>query len=408
MSVDVIQDRKRLSQNELILYLSLIAIAALLVCVYYLRRGIYSPRIGYNIVDLLINYIQFGAVRRGLSGSIVYLSRIDLAHVPFVLYGVSAVSFVVASFFLLRRMTAYAIEYIPFLIFLAGLLLFWSAEMGKTDIVVAVVLIAMALALVNGQIVLASVLLVIGVLVHEVCAIYGLPLLAALLIDDGRYKQFKWRSFAWSAAVLAAGAILYEATMMLPRSSNSVIVATIESELRSIQLDPSLVPQAFYFHLGGARAVKTAMCIVDGSNNRTIQLLITLTMVAVAIISLSGTRPAKWVLPVFVSAPSILFLWLTGLDMSRWVALGILNVWIFCAIRNFAPFERESRRFVWASVFCAAAMAVILYPKTVYVSGNYLYPSPILEKVLEMAVGRPTYKTQEECDPTWRSLLSQD
>src|SRR4029077_5231103 len=122
MRVEIIQDRKRLSQNELILYLSLIAIAALLVCVYYLRRGIYSPRIGYNIVDLLINYIQFGAVRRGLSGSIVYLSGIDLAHVPFVLYGVSAVALVVASFFLLRRMTTYAIEYIPFLIFLAGLL----------------------------------------------------------------------------------------------------------------------------------------------------------------------------------------------------------------------------------------------------------------------------------------------
>ena len=177
------------------------------------------------------------------------------------------VSLVIVSFFLLRRMTAYAVEYIPFLIFLAALLLFWSTEMGKTDIVVAVILVAMGLAVVNGQIVLASALLVVGVLVHEVSAIYGLPLLAALLIDDGRYRQFKWRSFAWSAAVLAAGAILYEATMLLPHSSNSAIVATIESEIRSTQLDQSLVPQAFYFHLGGARAVKTAMCTVESSKS---------------------------------------------------------------------------------------------------------------------------------------------
>ena len=85
--------------------------------------------------------------------------------------------------------------------------------------------------------------------------------------------------------------------------------------------------------------------------------------------------------------------------MSRWVALGILNIWIFCAIRNCAPFEHESRRWVWARVLCAAAMAPILYPKTVYVSGNYLYPSPVLEKVLETAIGPPIYKTQEDCDP---------
>jgi hypothetical protein len=407
MTVDTIQDRRKLSQNELLLYLSFIAAAALLVCFYYLRRGLYSPRIGYNIVDLSINYIQFGAVRRGLTGSIAYLSGIDFAHIPFVLYAVSALSLVILSFFMLRHMTVSAVESIPFLIFLAALLLFWSTEMGKTDIVVAVILVAMGLAVVNGQIVLASALLVVGVLVHEVSAIYGLPLLAALLVDDGRYKQFKWRSFAWSAAVLAAGAILYEATMLLPHSSNSAIVATIESEIRSTQLDQSLVPQAFYFHLGGARAVKTAMCTVE-SSNRIIQLLITLAMIAVAIFSLSGTRPAKWILPIFVSVLSILFLWTTALDMSRWVALGILNIWIFCAIRNCAPFEHESRRWLWARVLCAAAMAPILYPKTVYVSGNYLYPSPVLEKVLETAIGSPIYKTQEDCDPTWRSLLSQD
>ena len=44
-------------------------------------------------------------------------------------------------------MTACAVEHIPFLILLAGLLLFWSAEMGKTDIVVAVILVAIALAI---------------------------------------------------------------------------------------------------------------------------------------------------------------------------------------------------------------------------------------------------------------------
>jgi hypothetical protein len=142
--------------------------------------------------------------------------------------------------------------------------------------------------------------------------------------------------------------------------------------------------------------------------NRTIQLFITLAMIAIAIFSLSGVRPAKWILPILITAPSALFLWTTGLDMSRWVALGILNVWIFCAIRNFAPFEHESRRLVWARALCAAAMVPILYPKTVYVSGNYLYPSPLLEKVLETAIGPPAYKSQDDCDPAWRSLLSQD
>ena len=382
------------------------AILLLATIIHYDHNGAESVqpalRIAYNVVGLGINWIQFGGVRRGLVGSIIYLGGFELRYAPLILYGASYLAFIMMSFFMLRRMTINANSYLPFLLIFAALLLFWSRDIGRTDMLVAAILIAAALALVDGRIVLASLFIAVGVLVHEAAAIYGLPLLAAILTGKRRYTRFRLDTLVSSAAIIAAGVAIYGLIPIAPHSDNRTIVATITSEDPSIHLDQYTVSLAFYDNLGGMRALETSICTIYGLNHF-VQLFIALMMISVAIISLNGMRRVEWIHPVIASFLPIIFLWAIAEDMSRWVTLAIFNVWIVSAVWNSAPVEDGGRRWVWARVVCAAAIASLLYPRV----GYDWYPSPLIEKAIEVAIGHPDYKTQEQCDPGWLSLLSQ-
>jgi hypothetical protein len=152
MSLTIDRDRKRLSQTELILALSAIAILLAIKLPYdQWWRGI---RHDYPIVGLAINYVQFGAVPRGLLGSIIYLSHVKLIYAPIIVQGASTAALIILSFFMLRRMKVRRVDYFSFLIVFTVLLLYWSTDIGRTDIVVAVILVAAALALADGRILL--------------------------------------------------------------------------------------------------------------------------------------------------------------------------------------------------------------------------------------------------------------
>src|SRR5271165_5254751 len=97
---------------------------------YILYYGIF---LDYIIVYLGVNYFQFGAVRRGLVGSIIYLSGVNLVFGAFLLYGISLVFFITVAFVVLRRMPTSANAHLPFVVVLGALLLFWSTDVGRTD-----------------------------------------------------------------------------------------------------------------------------------------------------------------------------------------------------------------------------------------------------------------------------------
>jgi hypothetical protein len=137
-----------------------------------------------------------------------------------------------------------------------------------------------------------------------------------------------------------------------------------------------------------------------------IQPFIALTIIALTVFALSQARRIKWTLPIVASMPSILFLWMTGIDTSRRTPLGVLNVWTVCAVRNCKLAEDD--RWAWARVICAAAILLALYPNVVRIRWSIVYASSLIEGAIEKAIGYPAYKTMDECDPTWRSVLSQD
>jgi len=128
-------------------------------------------------------------------------------------------------------------------------------------------------------------------------------------------------------------------------------------------------------------------------------------MIALTTFSLSGPHRLQWTAPAVASVPPMLFLWLVASDMSRWTAFSILSVWIVCAVRSRVPVDHGSGR-VLARGAAAVAVLVLLYPSTVNVFAAFPFPSPLIEKAVESIIGPAEFRSFDDCDPTWRSVLT--
>jgi hypothetical protein len=92
----------------------------------------------YNLLTLAINYFQFGALRRALVGSVIYLSGIELVTGAYLLYGVSFILILIGAYVSLRRISQTGGAVLPFVLILGALLLsgprtsaeltFWSPQ----------------------------------------------------------------------------------------------------------------------------------------------------------------------------------------------------------------------------------------------------------------------------------------
>jgi hypothetical protein len=403
-------DSKRLRSQ---IYPALICVSLFVI---FAAKFIYDGRrsqgrhLEYHLIWLANNYFQFGAMRRALVGSVIYVSGVDLVTAAYLLYGISFFLVLLFAYVFLRRITQAGGALLPFALILGALLLFWSEEVGQTDILVAAILLAAALALIDGRVVLASLCLAIGFQIHEVTAIYGLPLAAALLLQGSRYKKYQSTTGAIAASILIGGILFYVALWFLPRASDNFVAETIRSRLPvNYPFDSFKSKFATFIILGGIRAEVDSMCLVTHSVHHYIKPFIALLMVALAGASMSegtseGTR-LRWALAVIATVPPIVFLWLTAIDMGRWAALAILNVWILCASSDFEPVTGV-KRWAWVRAAGAAAMVPLLFPLTIPVHFFGAYPSPLIEGGIEKVIGHPAIRTFDECDPTWRASLS--
>jgi hypothetical protein len=383
--------------------------------VIFVAKFIYDGRrsqgrhLEYHLIWLANNYFQFGAMRRALVGSVIYVSGVGLVTAAYLLYGISLFLVLLFAYVFLRRITQAGGALLPFALILGALLLFWSEEVGQTDILVAAILLAAALALIDGWVVLASLCLAIGFQIHEVTAIYGLPLAAALLLQGSRYKQYRSAAGAIASLILIGGILFYAAVSFLPRASDHFIAETIRLRLPvNYPFDSMTSRFAMFAMLGGIRGAVDSVCLVSHSIHHYINPLIALLMVALAGAAMSGGARLRWAPTMIATVPPIVFLWLTAIDMGRWAALAILNVWILCASSYFEPARgvRGVKRRAWVRAAGAAAIVPLLFPLTIPVHFFANYPSPLIEGGIEKLIGHPTIKTFDECDPTWRASLS--
>ena len=399
-------DSKRLRSQ---IYPALICVSLFVI---FVAKFIYDGRrpqgrhLEYNLIWLAANYFQFGAMRRALVGSVIYVSGVDLVTAAYLLYGISFFLVLLFAYVFLRRISQAGGALLPFALILGALLLFWSEDVGRTDILVAAILLAAALALIDGRVVLASLCLAIGFQIHEVTAIYGLPLAAALLLQGSRYKQYRSAAGAIASLILIGGILFYAAVSFLPRASDHFIAETIRLRLPvNYPFDSMTSRFAMFAMLGGIRAAVDSVCLVSHNIQHYTKPFIALLMVALAGASMSAGARLRWVPAVIATVPPIVFLWLTASDMGRWVALAILNVWILCASSDFEP-VRGVKRWAWVRAAGAAAIIPLLFPLTIPIHFFIAYPSPLIEGGIEKLIGHPAMRTFDECDPTWRASLS--
>jgi hypothetical protein len=396
---------KRTEPQNRILWIFFVLVAIFAVrLVQKVHKGLV---IDYDVVNLGVNYFQFGFVRRALPGSIIHLLGIHLVSGAYLVYSVSLILVLLLSYLILRRVQAATGAYLPFAIVLAALLLAWSTY-GHIDMLVAAILMLAALAASDGALITASLWLALGLAVHEEAMIYGLPLIAANLLDQGRYQTLKSRPAAIGAAIIVASLAIYAAAPLLSHSDPKTIVDAILSELPDQYHGNIITDMALYNLVGGARALSANRCVVQYNVHYFIQPLVAILLILLTIYSLSDKRRLSWTPPALAGIPPMLFLWIAGTDMGRWTILSIFNVWTVCAARNFAPVAEEPR-WPWTRIGAAAAVLVLLYPGIAgpihLVQIPVFVPSPLVEKAVEIVLGPPKVGDFDHCDPEWRSVL---
>ncbi len=380
------------------------------------RRGVLltdeSPLL-YHAATLGFNYFDVGFVRRGLAGSVVSLlgpNRL-LGTAVFHVLCAAAVAGGAASLFLHLRLRAGA-RSVYALLFVA-LMLRWAEDPGRTDLAVAALLIAAALAFQAKKLVLSCLCVGLSLGVHETGLVFGLSLLAGLLLDGARWRQVPRRTVVVGLLVLAVFVALYVLLGMLPHADVPTMVSVVRSRFPTHEY----VDWAIYFAVSGSRGVRTSICQNLGDPTYPLHLATGLGVIAIFIALLrNGARPS---LPaaLLAAVPPFLFLSVVANDLSRWTVLAALNVWVLCAVGAGEPAAETvgavPRPGPWSALRIGAAMLVIplVHPKTWPIEDPIFSPAPVIDRAVQEAGGPRTPRFRAalaRCDADWRSVLGDD
>ena len=388
----------------------------------------------YRAATLMFNYIDLGAVRRGLGGTLLRLTGLDPLFGLAVFHLLSSVfTAAVMGALIWQRAVTPPLRAL-WTIGIAALFLFWSADSGRTDVVLAGLLGLVAL-LARRRPVLAAVCFVVAIGFHETALIYGLPLVLALWLD-GRWHPASGpaagrrgaavarapplplgappsgvatRHALLTAAMLIAVAACVQALMgRLPHADFDTTVQWFWSRFPRSEA----AEWALYFYVAGARGIKLAVC-----NNRwvdpnyAIHLLSGLVVIGAAVVVFNGSLRRGWLPPLLAGLVPFLFLSAITIDMTRWSTFAAVNAWLVCVTRPAGDDgpppgpANVARRGVLLSLLIFAVS-----PRHVTVAGLDIFsPAPVVDRVMWKFTGpRSSPGIQvglRACDPTWRELL---
>ena len=380
------------------------------------RRGVLltdeSPLL-YHAATLAFNYFDFGSVRRGLAGSVVSLlgpNRL-LGTAVFHVLCAAAVAAGAATLFLHLRLRAGA-RGVYVLLFVA-LMLRWAEDPGRTDLAVAALLVAAALAFQARQLVLSCLCVGLSLGVHETGLVFGLSLLAALLLDGARWRQVPRRTAAAGLLVLATFVALYALLGRLPHADVATMVAVVRSHFPRHEF----VDWAIYFAVSGSRGVRTSICQNLGDPTYALHLTTGLGVITVFITLLRNEGRPSLPAVLLAAVPPFLFLSAVANDLSRWTVFAALNVWLVGAVGAGEPAvgavgtARRQRRSPALRIGAAVLVIPLIHPKTWPIQDPIFSPAPVIDRALQEAGGPQTPRFRAalaRCDPDWRGVLGDE
>jgi hypothetical protein len=285
---------------------------------------------------------------------------------------------------------------------MAAIMMRWAEDIGRTDLAIAALLAAATLAVMRARYLAAVLFICVGLFVHELSAIFGIPLIAALMAD-GRLEKVRTRE-RWAIVVaVAVTAGLYVAMIALP----SVDVPTMVRVVRS-KFEPSEpVDWAIFIAVSGARGLALNLCQNRVDAAFRVHVLGGLMVIACTALAIGDPSRKKWASVATIAVAPFIFLTVVANDMARWALLACFNVWLFAGARAVATRSGEQARLLPL----AAAFALLALLEADFDRGDTLIhkPSPILERAAQKFAHKYTMRFNEvlqRCDPAWRDLLA--
>jgi len=357
----------------------------------------------YQAATMGFNYFELGAVRRGLGGSIVHLLNPDMLVATLMFHVLSAVAVAVAAGLLFRRIAGPPWIRAVFAFTAVTIMLRWAEDaVGRTDLSIAALLAFATLAMTAGRLMLACALVCIGLFIHETSFIFGLPLLAALLLRRGGWSAWRANDKAWAGLAFAVALALYAGMAWLPHVDTQTAIDTVRAKFAAHRF----VDWGIYFAVSGSRGVRTSVCQNMIDPNFWLHVGGGLVVLLVIGLALGSRIRAEWRAMLLASLPPFLFLCVVANDNARWITLACFNVWLVAA----ATPDRHGRSEVPARLAVAAAFALLLltHPRLGRSQTPMFEASPLLERVSRQLGGprTPTFaQALQRCDPGWRDAL---
>lgn len=362
----------------------------------------------YPAATLAFNYFEFGAVRRGLGGSLLHLTGLDLRLATLVFHLVSAAALSVAIGLLFRRLEGPRWVRAVFAFTALALMLRWAEDaVGRTDLAIAALLAFATLAARSRRPGVAGLLVGTGLFIHETSVILGVPLLAALLIVQrsdpaGRASAFRPDAAAL-AAVLAGCLAVYIGLMWLPHADTATMIAAVRAKFPPHRY----VDWAIYFAVSDQRGVRTSLCQNATDPNFWLHLGSGLALIGLIAFALGRTLLHGRRALLLAAVPPYLFLAVVANDNARWITLACFNVWLVAAAASRSLPPVGLRR--WPGAAAALALLLLTHPKATPWSPAPLFEaSPLIERVARRLGGPVTSSfsdTLERCDPGWRDAV---
>ena len=361
----------------------------------------------YKAATLAVDFIDFGAVHRGLGGSLARMFTADAVDAVIAFHFLSAFGVACVSAMLFLNFQAPAVRRVAFAVVALALMMRWGEDGGRTDLAVVAVLGAATLAWRSGRLVTAALLIGIGLFIHEASVILGVPLLAACGWRDASRGNLDRQRLAMPLAILAAALGVYLACQWLPHSSNVEIATRVHERVG----DNEAVDVALYFALAGLRGIRAAMCENAQDPAAALHLSMGLVAIALTAMALAPWRGANRWMVLLAGLPGYLFLAGVANDYARWTLLACMVLWLFAITAPRAAVDIRDRRSTGSDVAClvaAGVLALALVPATRPGISRVVSPVPRVDQWLYRSPGpRPLgfAEVVARCDVGWREVL---
>ena len=360
----------------------------------------------YKAATLAVDFIDFGAVPRGLGGSLARVFTSDAVDAAIAFHFASALAVTCVLALLFARFQAPVVRRVVFAVVALALMMRWGEDGGRTDLAVVALLGAATLAWLSGRIVTAALTVGLGLFIHEASVILGVPLLAAFAWRDASRGDLAWQRVRTLLVILGAVLAVYLAFRWLPHSTNAEIVTRVRERVGNNEA----VDVALYFALAGFRGVRAAMCQNAMDPAASMHVAMGLVVIAVTALALAPWRGANPWMVLLAGLPGYLLLTSVANDYARWTLFACVALWLSAILRQklyslLRSQGRHGRLGVSSGSMGPGAGSV---PATRPGISRVVSPVPRVDQWLYRSPGPKPLGFAEvvaRCDPSWRDVL---